>query len=42
MGTPEFAAPSLKTLIAAGEDVAAVVTQPDKPKGRGTPIASAS
>jgi len=35
MGTPEFAAPSLKTLIAAGEDVAAVVTQPDKPKGRG-------
>lgn len=35
MGTPEFAAPSLKALIGAGEDVAAVVTQPDKPKGRG-------
>lgn len=35
MGTPEFAAPSLKALIEAGEDVAAVVTQPDKPKGRG-------
>lgn len=35
MGTPEFAVPCLKTLIESGENVAAVVTQPDKPKGRG-------
>ncbi|MBI3755534.1 MAG: methionyl-tRNA formyltransferase [Deltaproteobacteria bacterium] len=35
MGTPEFAVPCLKALIESGEDVAAVVTQPDKPKGRG-------
>lgn len=35
MGTPVFAVPSLKALIEAGFDVAAVVTQPDKPKGRG-------
>lgn len=33
-GTPEFAVPSLKALLAAGFDVAAVVTQPDKPQGR--------
>jgi len=35
MGTPEFALPSLEALIKAGYDVRAVVTQPDKPKGRG-------
>ncbi|MBI5874968.1 MAG: methionyl-tRNA formyltransferase [Deltaproteobacteria bacterium] len=35
MGTPEFAVPCLKALIESGEDVVAVVTQPDKPKGRG-------
>lgn len=35
MGTPEFAVPSLKALIAAGENIIAVITQPDKPKGRG-------
>ena len=35
MGTPDFAVPSLKALVEAGYDVAAVVTQPDKPKGRG-------
>jgi methionyl-tRNA formyltransferase len=33
-GTPEFAVPSLKALLAAGFDVAAIVTQPDKPQGR--------
>ena len=33
MGTPDFAVPSLKALVEAGYDVAAVVTQPDKPKG---------
>ena len=35
MGTPDFAVGTLKALIEAGHDVAAVVTQPDKPKGRG-------
>ncbi len=35
MGTPEFACPTLQKLIDRGEDVIAVVTQPDKPKGRG-------
>lgn len=35
MGTPDFAAASLKALINADMDVAAVVSQPDKPKGRG-------
>jgi len=34
-GTPEFAVPSLEALLAAGEEVVAVVTQPDRPKGRG-------
>ncbi|MCC6712301.1 MAG: methionyl-tRNA formyltransferase [Candidatus Dadabacteria bacterium] len=35
MGTPEFAVPSLSALIGAGYEVAAVVTQPDRPSGRG-------
>lgn len=35
MGTPEFAVPTLDMLISEGYGVAAVVTQPDKPKGRG-------
>lgn len=35
MGTPEFALPSLNRLLDAGHDVAAVVTVPDKPAGRG-------
>ncbi len=34
MGTPEFAVPSLKLLIEQGYEVVAVVTQPDRPKGR--------
>ena len=34
-GTPEFAVPSLRKLIEAGHDIPAVVTQPDKAKGRG-------
>jgi methionyl-tRNA formyltransferase len=33
-GTPEFAAAPLRALIGEGFDVAAVVTQPDKPQGR--------
>ena len=35
MGTPEFAVGSLEALVAAGKDVVAVVTAPDKPQGRG-------
>ena len=35
MGTPDFAVGTLKALIASEHEVAAVVTQPDKPKGRG-------
>ena len=34
-GTPDFAVPSLDTLVRGRHDVAAVVTQPDRPKGRG-------
>lgn len=41
MGTPDFAAGSLKSLIAAGYEIGAVVTQPDRPKGRsGKPVFS--
>ncbi len=45
MGTPEFAVPSLEILLANGYPVSAVVTAPDKPRGRGqvlspTPIKS--
>ena len=35
MGTPDFAVGALQAIIEAGHQVAAVVTQPDKPKGRG-------
>jgi len=35
MGTPDFAVPSLAALVRNGRDVAGVVTQPDRPKGRG-------
>jgi methionyl-tRNA formyltransferase len=35
LGTPEFAVPSLQMLIDSGYDVVAVVTQPDRPSGRG-------
>lgn len=35
MGTPEFAVTSLDKLFTAGYDIAAVVTVPDKPAGRG-------
>lgn len=38
MGTPDFAVPSLEILIEQGFDVAAVVTAPDKPAGRGLKI----
>ncbi len=35
MGTPDFAVETLEAVIKAGHEVALVVTQPDKPKGRG-------
>jgi methionyl-tRNA formyltransferase len=35
MGTPAFAVPSLKALLAAGHDIAAVYCQPPRPAGRG-------
>jgi methionyl-tRNA formyltransferase len=34
-GTPEFAVPSLRALLAAGHEVPLVLTQPDRPAGRG-------
>ncbi len=35
MGTPQFAVPSLQAVVEAGHDVVLVVTQPDRPAGRG-------
>lgn len=34
-GTPDFAVPTLAALIAAGHDIVLVLTQPDRPAGRG-------
>lgn len=39
LGSGAFAIPSLEALLAAGHDVAAVVTQPDQEKGRGRALA---
>ena len=38
MGTPDFAARALEALIEAGHEITAVVTQPDKPKGRSSEL----
>lgn len=35
MGTPDFATGTLEEIVLAGHEVVGVVTQPDKPKGRG-------
>jgi methionyl-tRNA formyltransferase len=40
MGTPEFAVPSLAMLVEEGYDLVAVVTQPDRPAGRGRELTS--
>lgn len=40
MGTPDFAVPSLEILVENGFNVVAVVTAPDKPKGRGQKVAT--
>jgi len=39
-GTPEFAVPTLEALHRAGHTVLAVVTQPDRPRGRGMKLAA--
>ncbi len=39
MGTPEFAVPSLKVLSETENEISLVVTQPDRPKGRGRKLA---
>src|SRR5208337_2736920 len=38
-GTPRFAVPTLEKLVEAGHSVALVVTQPDRPRGRGMEVA---
>jgi methionyl-tRNA formyltransferase len=41
LGTPAFAVPTLEATVKAGHEVAAVLTQPDRPRGRGqNPAAS--
>ena len=35
MGTPEFAVPSLEALLKSDDRVVGIVTQPDRPRGRG-------
>lgn len=40
MGTPEFAVPSLEALLRSEDQVVGVVTQPDRPKGRGQELAA--
>lgn len=47
MGTPDFSVGTLEALVEAGYEITAVVTQPDKPKGRGkqmmpTPVKEAA
>ncbi len=40
LGTPAFAVPTLEKLLEAGHSVISVVTQPDRPKGRGQALAA--
>jgi len=40
LGTPAFAVPTLERIVTAGHQVAAVFTQPDRPKGRGGQVAA--
>lgn len=47
MGTPDFSVGTLEALVRAGHEIAGVVTQPDKPRGRGkamqaTPVKTAA
>ena len=38
MGTPEFARGALQAILDAGHEVVCVVTQPDRPSGRGRAV----
>jgi methionyl-tRNA formyltransferase len=38
MGTPQFALPAREVLLSSGEEILAVVTQPDRPRGRGQQV----
>jgi methionyl-tRNA formyltransferase len=38
MGSPRFGVPTVEALVAAGHEVALVLTQPDRPAGRGRPM----
>jgi methionyl-tRNA formyltransferase len=40
LGTPQFAVPTLERIVAAGHQVLTVVTQPDRPSGRGQRLAT--
>ena len=40
LGTPAFAVPTLERMVEAGHEVVAVVTQPDRPRGRGQQAAA--
>ena len=40
-GTPQFAVPTLQCLLASRNPVAGVVTQPDRPRGRGQKVTDA-
>jgi methionyl-tRNA formyltransferase len=39
-GTPDFSVPALKALLSSGHEVVGVLTQPDRPKGRGRQVAA--
>ncbi|PYY17712.1 MAG: methionyl-tRNA formyltransferase [Acidobacteria bacterium] len=39
-GTPQFAVPTLEALLASGHEIPLVVTQPDRPQGRGLELAT--
>ena len=41
-GTPEFAATALQAILAAGHEVVAVYTQPDRPAGRGQKLSASA
>ena len=41
-GTPEFSVPSLERLLHSGHQVVGVVTQPDRPRGRGQKVSAAA
>ena len=41
LGTPQFAVPTLRALLASRHQVCGVVTQPDRPRGRGQQVTDA-